>query len=212
MKRKNIELVTLTVGQMKANCYLIIENNHRKCLIVDAGDDADYIETIIRNKGLLPQAILATHGHFDHLIAVLQLQLNFNIPFMIHKNDVFLVKNMRESARHFLGIDGGPSPIINGYLDKEIEINLGSLSLKVIETPGHTPGSVCLYSKKEGFVLCGDLIFAGGSVGRTDFSYSSKLKLEKSVRQIFGFPLDTVLLPGHGPKTRIKDETKFYTL
>ena len=212
MRRKDIELVTLTVGQMKANCYLLIENKYRKCLIVDAGDDADYIETIIRNKDLFPQAILATHGHFDHLMAALQLQLNFNIPFMIHENDVFLVKNMRESARHFLKLEAGPSPVINSYLYKESVINLGGLSLKVIETPGHTPGSVCLYSQKEGFILCGDLIFAGGSVGRTDFSYSNKLKLEKSVEQIFHYPLDTVLYPGHGPKTRIKDERKFYTL
>lgn len=197
MRKTDIKLLTLTVGQMKANCYLIVENITRKCLIVDAGDDADYIETVIRNKKLFPQAILATHGHFDHLMAATQLQLDLKIPFMIHKNEVFLVKNMANSAKHFLGIDPGPPPVINKYLEKEI--GLEEVKFKIMETPGHTPGSVCLYQEFEKFIICGDLIFAGGSLGRTDFSYSNKKRLEASVKRILSLPLDTVLYPGHGP-------------
>lgn len=212
MTETGIELVALTVGQMRANCYLIIENKKRKCLIIDAGDDADYIETIIREKGLFPQAILATHGHFDHLMAAAQLQLNFKIPFMIHKDDVFLINNMSKSARHFLKIESGPPPLINSYLDQKIGVNLEGISLKVIETPGHTPGSVCLYFKRDGFILCGDLMFEGGSVGRTDFSYSNHAMLERSIGKILHLPSDVVLYPGHGSQTTIKDESEHHTL
>lgn len=172
----------LVVGQMATNCYLIED------MIIDPGDDAEYIMSRLTKK---PKMIVATHGHFDHIMASYALQLAYNIPFYIHEEDTFLLSRMRSSARHFLGImDVDPPP-------KPTKIS----NLPFIHTPGHTPGSICLSIGNVLFV--GDTIFADGSIGRTDFSYSSKKDLDNSIKKILSHPSGTRLLPGHGNETRI---------
>lgn len=202
---EKIELHTLPVGSlMRANCYLASDPKTNECIIVDAGDDADYIERIIQDYQLTPKAIVATHGHFDHIMAATELKLAYNIPFMVHKNDEFLVKRMSHNAKYFLNFDPGPSPQIDKYLSKEIKI--GKEKLKVIETPGHTPGSICLYHKETGIVLTGDTVFAGGGVGRTDFSYSDPNLLRESIKKIFKLPGNTIIYPGHEESSTIEIE------
>lgn len=213
MKSKNLNSVlTLPVGQMRANCYLIVENKSKKCLIIDPGDDPEYIESIIKGKELTPQAILTTHGHFDHIMGATHLRLNLNIPFIIHRKDAFLVKDMAASAKYFLSIDTGPPPLIDGYIEVLEGVEFGEDKIQVIETSGHTPGSVCLYSKKNDFLICGDLIFSGGGVGRSDFSYSNKQKLLKSIAKILHLPETTTIYPGHGPATTVKEELLHHNL
>jgi glyoxylase-like metal-dependent hydrolase (beta-lactamase superfamily II) len=181
-----------------------------EALIIDPGDDADYITRILSDEKLKPTKIIATHGHFDHLMAATELQLAYNIPFLIHEKDKFLVKRLNETARYFTGVKAGPPPKINKYLKKGEKIKLGDLSFKIIETPGHTPGSLSLYSRKEKLAFVGDLIFANGGVGRTDFSYSKTIDLQASVNKILKLPKDTMILAGHGPGTTVAEERRFH--
>lgn len=196
-KGKNLEVLTLPVGQMQANCYLVVDKKTSSCLIIDPGEDAEYIENIISDKNIKPSKIVCTHGHFDHVGAVLTLKLAYQIPFMISKKDEFLLKKARNSASHFVGIDTGPAPKVDEYLEEKKPLPFGK-SFKILETPGHTPGSICLYCKEENILLTGDLVFAGGGVGRTDFSYSNSSELQNSLRKVFQLPDETIIFPGHG--------------
>ena len=199
-----MKIETLVVGQLQTNCYLVWDNKVGEGIIIDPGDDADYIINKLRDFKITPKAILATHGHFDHLLAVNELKLAFKIPFLLHQKDLPLLKHMRESTIHFTGQDVGPSPKVDIFLKKGDLIKFGKEKLKVIETPGHSPGGVGFYSKDRGVLFSGDTIFSG-SVGRTDFSYSSEDALQKSIKKILKLPLDTRILPGHGPETSVHE-------
>jgi len=142
--------------------------------------------------------IVATHGHFDHIMVAYALQLAYNIPFYIHEDDIFLLGHMQSSAKHYLGlksVDPPPKPTI-------------IKNLPFIHTPGHTPGSICL--KFGDALIVGDTIFADGAVGRTDFSYSEPLKLAPSISKILAYPNETRLLSGHGNETTIKNELRYH--
>ena len=197
---------TIVVGQLQANCYLIFDSEKKEACIVDPGDDADYITRVIADEKITPTQIIATHGHFDHIMAAAELQLAYNIPFLIHQKDEFLVKRMNETAEHFIGVKAGPSPRISANLEGGKKLSVGKTRIEIIETPGHTPGSISLYDKKAGFVFVGDLLFAGGGVGRTDFSYSSQNMLEHSIEKILQLPEETILYCGHGLETTVADE------
>jgi hydroxyacylglutathione hydrolase len=188
-QKLSIEL--LTVGQMAANCYLVQDRASGEILIIDPGEDANYIaEHVMRLQGK-PVAVLATHGHFDHILGARELQLTFDIPFRIHTKDTFLVARMQETAAHFLGrtVIESPPVVDSTFSDME-KILLGESELMVLETPGHTPGST---------------IFAQGGVGRTDFSYSEPLKLSVSLDRILEHPSQMRLLPGHGEETTVHE-------
>lgn len=201
-----LDIYTASVGQLQTNCYIITDQLTRETIIVDPGDDADYIERKISDKKSKPVFIIATHGHFDHILAVTELTLAYNIPFLINKKDVFLVENMESSAAHFLAVKVDPPPRIGRFITETDIFKLGDNSIKILETPGHTPGSVCLYIKDLKSIFCGDLLFAGGVVGRTDFSYSNHGNLVASVKKILALPADTVVYPGHGEPTTIGKE------
>lgn len=203
-----MKILTLPVGQLQTNCYLLIDEKTEKVLIIDPGDDADYIQRIISDHSCTPIKIIATHGHFDHIMAITELKLAYNIPFLINKKDEFLVKNVQSSAKHFLGIQPDPPPTIDKYLAKTV--TFGNEKLEVIETPGHTPGSICLYHKKSNSLFTGDLLFSQGSVGRTDFSYSNTNHLQESLKNIFSLPLSIAIYPGHGNPSTLKEEVKFH--
>jgi hydroxyacylglutathione hydrolase len=203
-------LRSLSVGQLQTNCYLLSNPESNKGVIIDPGDDADYIQRLIQDEGFQPQQIIATHGHFDHLMAAYELQHAYNLPFIIHPKDKFLVKRMSQTAHHFLGIIPGPPPRIDSYLKPNQKINLAGLSFQIIPTPGHTPGSVSLYHQKHKLLFVGDLLFAGGAVGRTDFSYSNPQDLNRSIKKILQLPGQTQVYPGHGlPTTIAKEKAHF---
>lgn len=183
---------------MQTNCYLVFDTGTKDCLIIDPGDDADYITRIILDLKLKPTKIIATHGHFDHILAATELKFAFNIPFYVHKNDLFLVSLMQKNARHFLGIEVDIPPPVDATLKNNEQIEIGSNKLSVLETPGHTPGSICLYSEQENYLVTGDTLFTKDEVGRTDFSYSSYNKLQNSLKKIYKLPKKMVIYPGHG--------------
>lgn len=201
----------LKVGQLGTNCYLFYDNQSKEAFIIDPGDDAEYITNRISDLGLKPKAILATHGHFDHILAVTELQLAYNIPFYAHRNDAPIVKRMESTTKYFTGLETDSAPEINKPLINEKILKLGNdLQLKVIHTPGHTQGSVCLYCEKEKILISGDTIFADGDYGRTDLAGGDANKLKESIIKILSLPDDTEIYSGHGEPTNVKKEKYFY--
>lgn len=199
----NIQIERLKVGQMEANSYLVWEGKKKEAIILDPGDDADFIIQTILTREVTPKAIIATHGHFDHTMAVLELKLAFKVPFYMHKEDEFLLERIESTAKHFINFDPGPPPEVDIYLKDKSKLSIGGIQFEAIHTPGHTPGSICLYLKRENALFVGDLVFADGYVGRTDFSYSDKTDLINSIAKIRSLPKETTLYPGHGEEFQI---------
>lgn len=193
-----LKVRSLQVGHLRSNCYLLFDDQSDKGLIIDPGDNADSIQNIISVLEIKPVALIATHGHFDHILAVNELKLAYQIPFLMNQNDQFLLSRMRSSAEHFTGYDPGPAPVIDLYLNKSEAFLRNDFSLEVLETPGHTPGCVCLYQKKEKLLFSGDTIFENGIIGRSDFSYSSPETLKDSIKKLKKLSNDVKVYSGHG--------------
>lgn len=201
----------LIVGQLQTNCYLAWPHfsplageanpQDNGAIIIDPGDDADFIIRKIQDLKLQPTFIVATHGHFDHVLAVTELRLAFKIPFLIHQADLFLLKRLQETTKYFTGTETDPILPPDEFVKEGDLIKFGNEKLKVIETPGHTPGSIALFTP--GILFSGDTVFAQG-VGRTDFAYASPKKLENSLKKLFKLPNKTVVYPGHGSTTAIE--------
>lgn len=186
---------------MQTNCYLVEDEG--EIGIIDPGDDGDFIIRQITDLGAKPVWIALTHAHFDHVLAVTELSLAYKIPVYLHPDDKFLVKDAKRSAEYFLGVEADPMVVKTEDLFEGAELAAGKVKLEVKAAPGHTPGGVCLYSKEENALFCGDLMFEGGGVGRTDFSYCSAMDLEKSIKQMLKLPEGVVVYPGHGGQTSI---------
>lgn len=195
---------TYPVGQMQANCYLLEDDG--KALLIDPGDSADFLLEQILRKNLELVGIVATHGHFDHVMAVGEIQLSYpHLSLHIHDDDVFLLKRVGESAKHFLGFDPVVMPIrLTASLPKGA-FHISQFSFQILESPGHTPGSVSLYFPDSQALFSGDTLFNAG-IGRYDFSYSDKVKLKTSLESLLKLPGETIVYPGHGEETSIDDE------
>ncbi len=214
---------------MQANCYLVScstwEVGH-ECIIIDPGDEAEFISSEILAQKLKPVAIVLTHGHFDHVLGCLELQLNFAIPILINQRDEKLYHSANKSATHWQGLPGDPVPQTLQFIKQGDEIKFGEEKLTVIETPGHTPGSICLYTPpqpspsqgrgksfsppakgeiKRGYhpyiLFTGDTLFADG-IGSTNHSYSSPTTLQKSLQKIKRLHAG-IIYPGHGQTTTL---------
>lgn len=199
----------LVVGNLQTNCFLAYDDSSKDCLIIDPGDDAEYIINVIRDLELKPVGIVATHAHYDHIIAVNELKMKFNIHFFLHKNDEKMLNWMRKSANYFGSEDSGPPPKVDKYI-KEGNFKLKSINFKVIHTPGHSPGSISLYTKSNNMIFVGDVIFERGAVGRFDLPYSDKLRLDNSIKQLLSLPQSTIVHSGHGEATTIGKFRKYY--
>lgn len=206
-----LSVVSLVVGQLQTNCYLVFDQITKETAIIDPGDDFDYISQKLNFFGLLPKYILATHGHFDHLLAVPALKLIFSIPFLVPKDDEFLVRRAAESARYFLNLEFKERIIVDNYLEDVKEIKLGHFALEVLPTPGHTPGSVTFIGREEKILFTGDLFFADGSYGRTDFSYANLAHLKDSIQKVLSFKESFAIYPGHGEKFDVKKAINIFS-
>lgn len=185
----------LIVGELGTNCYLVWVED-KSAIIIDPGDEGVEIAQIINELKLKPTAILLTHGHFDHIMGVIDLQLIFKIPVAMGSEDAFLINRSQMTAEYFLK-KKFVTPSIKPIKVSFKNIKLGDEIIKIIKTPGHTPGSVCFYAQKSGLLFSGDTIFANG-VGDTSHQYSSKNDLQKSINKILKLDDKIMVLPGHG--------------
>src|SRR3989338_4881403 len=192
-----------SLGQLQANCYFLIEDN--QCLIIDPADEADFILEKIQRENLELIGLIATHGHFDHVMAAGEIQLSFPVPLYLHPDDAFLIKRLTSTAKHFLGYEPAvvePNKIMP---IKKGPWKIRPFNIETILTPGHTPGSCCFYIKGENTVFTGDTLFRAG-IGRYDFAYSDKDKLFASIAKLYQLPEETIIYSGHGEETTIDEE------
>jgi len=192
------------IGEMQANCYLLEKEG--QALLIDPGDSADFLLEKIITQRLELVGIIATHGHFDHIMAVGEIQMSYpKLALSIHQKDAFLLKRIVETARHFLEYDPVVIPVQSTQNLKSGKFAIQNFQISIIETPGHTPGSCCIHFENEKVLFSGDTLFKSG-IGRYDFSYSDKNDLQKSIEQILALPKVTTVYPGHGEETSIDEE------
>jgi len=199
-----MKIEVVTVGPIDVNCHIVYCQEHRSCIIVDPGDSGKRIARFIEEKELIPKLIVNTHCHADHTGAVSHLADYFGIPFLCHSGDEWMLEDpeQREMAR-YLGLKTPPKNDAT-VEDGEMLDLCDDFALKVIHTPGHTQGGICLFGG--GNLLVGDTLFHT-SIGRSDLPGGNHEQLLQSIRErLFILPDDTVVYPGHGETTTIGHE------
>lgn len=194
----------LVVGPIQCNCYIVGDPETKQGIVIDPGDQADDILAAVERHGLRLVAAVATHAHFDHVLAADAIRERTGVPFYLHADDLPILAAMQQRGLMFMGIELPPPPEVDRAYREGDELAAGSLRLQVIHTPGHSPGSVSLLAQDEA-LFSGDTLFAG-SIGRTDLPGGD---FEQELASIRGrlFRLgDLPVYPGHGPSTTIDRE------
>ena len=195
----------IPVGSLMANCYFLIDEKSKETFIVDPGDEGERIFSMVESNGLAVKAIINTHGHVDHIGANAFLHKKTGAPVWIHPDDSSMLESSRENMSVFVG-NGLTSPGADRLLTDGEELQLGAEKIKVLHTPGHTRGGICL--EGNGYVITGDTLF-NASIGRTDFPGGSYKTIIVSIKQkLMTLPDSMIVYPGHGPESTIGYERK----
>ncbi|MFO7840461.1 MAG: MBL fold metallo-hydrolase [Desulfosalsimonadaceae bacterium] len=196
---------TLAVGPIMANCYIIGCENSKQAAVVDPGDEADKILTALSREGLTVKYILNTHGHFDHVGANRRMKEVTGAELLIHSADAPMLDMVPQAAASF-GLSAESSPRPDRTIAEGDAVAFGDITLRVLHTPGHSPGGVSFHC--DGAVFVGDTLFAG-SIGRTDFEGGNFNTLIASIKNKL-LPLgdDVTVYTGHGPATTIGEEKR----
>jgi len=194
---------TIVVGALETNCYLVSCEATRECAVIDPGAEHERIFLAIAEDELKPVLLINTHGHVDHTGANRDVKEHFGIPIAIHAADAPMLGKVQQlELSLFLGAKDSP-PADRILKDGDV-VRIGNGQLRVLHTPGHSPGGISLLG--DGFVLSGDTLFMEG-VGRTDLPGGSRPQLVRSIREkLMTLPDETLVLPGHGPHTTIGHE------
>lgn len=195
----------LEVGPIMANCFILGCEDTREAVVIDPGDDPDRILMTLAKEKLTVKYLIDTHGHFDHVGANRRMKEVTGAELAIHPDDVPMLAQLARSAASF-GLSAENSPEPDLLLNEGDTVNFGNITLKVIHTPGHSRGGICLYTP--GHLFAGDTLFAG-SIGRTDLPGGDYDTLIASIKQkLLILPDDTRVYTGHGPETTIANEKR----
>lgn len=204
---------TFPFNLLQENTYVVSDETH-ECVIIDCGayyeEERKAITDYITGNGLRPTHLLATHGHWDHNLGIDTIFNAFGLQVEAAAEDEFLITDI---PHNFQSIIGAPLrreyPAVGCFFKKDEIIRFGNHELQVLKTPGHSPGSVVFYCAQEHIAFTGDTLFRM-SVGRTDFEGGSYEALMNSLNQILAnLPVETIVLPGHGPQSTIGEELRF---
>jgi hydroxyacylglutathione hydrolase len=199
-------LETLAVGPFQANCYIVGDEESRQALVIDPGAEFERIREVLQSHKLKVDKIALTHAHGDHIGAVRELLVQTQAELHLHEADLPLLTSPKYNLSEAYGLPIAVKTATK-FLTEGDRLTCGSISLRVIHTPGHTPGGICLYGN--GILFTGDTLF-NGSVGRTDFPYSSTETLMQSIAtKILALNDDIKIYPGHGPASNLGWEKKY---
>ena len=191
-------------GSVGTNCYFLINTQTQETVIIDPADDAPMLSAKLKEKNLKPAAILLTHGHYDHIMAVEELRKEYGIPVIAHEEEKQILENPRGNLSTMIGM---PFTVKADRFvkDEELLVTAG-FSIRVLHTPGHTIGGCCYYLADENLLFSGDTLF-WESVGRTDFPTGSMSALVRYIKEkLMVLPESTRVYPGHMGSTSIENE------
>lgn len=210
----------IPVGWLQCNCSVLGDAQSKEAVVVDPGDEVERILEIIRQHDLKVRAIVNTHAHIDHVGGLAKMHAATGAPVLMHSEDLELYR-MLDMQAQFIGVSMPAMANVDGLLKEGDSLRWGSFEARVIHTPGHTQGSVCLHLPKRRLadsgsgkravadpdrLIAGDTLFAG-SIGRTDLWGGSFEEIIQSIQvKLLALPDDTRVFPGHGPETTIGDE------
>ena len=190
-----LHIETMPLGAYQTNCYIVWGEGSDDCIVIDPGYSPEQVMLEAEDLGKTISAILLTHGHFDHVGGVRGIAERLGCPVYLHEAELSQPEQMTAGPLHYTCTYGEGDTL-----------HLAGLTIRVLHTPGHTPGSVCL--------LAGSTLFAGdtlfqSSIGRTDFPGGSFAQMQKSLGRLKALPGDFRVLPGHGPETTLDEERKY---
>lgn len=193
------------VGPLQCNCSVVGDEPTHEAIVIDPGDQVDEILNILRQKNLTVKYIVVTHAHIDHVGGAMKIKAATGAPIMLNQNDLALLK-MLDIQAAWVGMRPPGQVQVDESLSDGQSIKFGNIISNVIETPGHTEGSICLFFPSEKKLIAGDTLFAG-SIGRTDLPGGSYDKIMRSLHtRLMALPDDIEVVPGHGPLTTIGQE------
>ena len=203
-----LNVKTFVVGLLSTNCYVVSCSKTRSSIIIDPGFvnklEAGKVFAFIVENGLNLKSVVCTHGHPDHTCGNGFVKERFNVPICVHEDDAYMLGDSGREVASFFGYEIiSPSPDV--FLQEEDQIAFGDESLKVMHTPGHSPGSIVLLVKDT--VFSGDTLFSG-SIGRTDFPGSSDFQMRASLKKLVCLDTSFLVYPGHGLDTTIDIEKR----
>jgi hydroxyacylglutathione hydrolase len=193
------------VGVLQCNCSIVGDEQTHEAMVIDPGDQVEEILNILRQANLALKYIVITHAHIDHIGGAMKLKAATGAPILLNQNDLALLK-MLDMQAAWIGM-GPPGAVqVDESLNEGQKLQIGNITSQVIQTPGHTEGSICLLFPAEKKLIAGDTLFAG-SIGRTDLPGGSFDKIMRSLHtQLMALSDDIQVVPGHGPLTTIGQE------
>ena len=203
-----LRIKTCVIGMVSTNCYLVFHEKTREAVIIDPADNSEYLIIQCQTLGIKPQAVLLTHGHFDHIMAAKDLKAAFQCPIYANREEDQLLK---DPSMNLSGSYGTPQITIQAdhLIGDGDRLALVGFDWQVITTPGHTGGSVCYRIESEEVLFAGDTLFLE-SVGRTDLPTGDSMLIIHSVlKKLFTLPDQTMVYPGHGDPTTIGHEKHY---
>ncbi len=201
-----LEVRGVVVGLFRENCWIVGSRQRGEACVIDPGDEPDEILALARDMGVRITTVVASHAHLDHIMAARAIVEATGAPFLLHQDDLFIADTMPASARMWLGHDVPPAPRPDAFPTDGQDLEIAGVTVRVLHTPGHTPGSLCLYAAEAGLLFSGDTLFRE-SIGRTDLPGGDTDQIVRSISQrLFALPKETRVLPGHMQETTIAHE------
>lgn len=199
--------ITFPVGPLACNCTVLGDDASARAIVIDPGAEVNAIVRCLAEHEWTLEAILVTHAHIDHVGGAAELKRRTGAPVWLNPRDFELYGTLAAQAA-WLGVSVPERTPIDFQLSSSTRISLGGESLEILETPGHTQGSISLFLPSEGKLFAGDTLFAG-SIGRTDLPGGDTALLQRTLHDvILGLPDSTIVIPGHGPQTTIARERR----
>ena len=199
-------LECLVVPPFESNCWILGCSETEEAVVIDPGDAAGILQTL-KTHQFTVKYLIHTHGHIDHVSATAAIQRQTGAPVLLHEADQILLDNLTLQGTMF-GLTAPPAPTVDKYICEGDEIIWGQHTLSVIDAPGHSPGGVCLNLEGEQILFAGDTLFQG-SIGRTDLWGGDPEQLLDSIQEkLWRLDDDTIVCPGHGPRTTIGREKR----